>query len=159
MNLYDLSIKAADGKETSLKPFQGKALLIVNVASKCGFTSQYDGLEKLYKKYQDRGLVVVGFPCNQFGGQEPGTDEEIQSFCRLNFGVTFPVMGKVDVNGETAHPIFQHLKKAEPGFLGTEGIKWNFTKFLVSRDGQVIKRFAPQTKPEDLEAEIEKALG
>jgi glutathione peroxidase len=158
MSIYDFPFKAADGSETSLKPYQGKPILIVNVASKCGFTPQYDGLEKLYEKYKAQGLVVVGFPCNQFGAQEPGTDSEIQSFCKMNYGVTFPVFGKVDVNGDKAHPLYQHLKKEEPGILGTEGIKWNFTKFLVGKDGKVIKRFAPQTKPEELGPEIEKAL-
>jgi glutathione peroxidase len=158
MSIYDIPFKAADGSETSLKPFQGKPVLIVNVASKCGFTPQYDGLEKLYQKYKDRGLTVVGFPCNQFGAQEPGSDSEIQSFCKMNYGVTFPVFAKIDVNGSNAHPLYQHLKKEEPGFLGTEGIKWNFTKFLVGKDGKVVKRFAPQTKPEDLEGEIEKTL-
>jgi glutathione peroxidase len=159
MKIYDISLKAADGKETTLKPYEGKVLLIVNVASKCGFTPQYEGLERLYKKFKDRGLMIVGFPCNQFGSQEPGSDSEIQSFCSLNYGVTFPVMAKVDVNGSEAHPIYQTLKKEEPGIFGTEGIKWNFTKFLVGRDGKVLKRFAPATKPEDLDEEIEKALG
>jgi glutathione peroxidase len=158
MGIYDFTFKAADGNETSLKPLEGKLLLIVNVASKCGFTPQYDGLEKLYEKYKDRGLMIVGFPCNQFGAQEPGTDAEIQSFCRMNYGVNFPVFGKVDVNGSNAHPLYQYLKKEERGFLGTKGIKWNFTKFLVSKDGKVLKRFAPATKPEDLEKEIEKLL-
>lgn len=158
MSIYDFNIKAADGSQTSLKPFEGKALLIVNVASKCGFTPQYEGLQKLYENYKDRGLMIVGFPCNQFGGQEPGTDAEIQSFCKINFGVDFPVFGKVDVNGTTADPIYQYLKKEEPGILGTEGIKWNFTKFLVTRDGKVVKRFAPNAKPEDLSKEIEKVL-
>ena len=151
-------LQAADGTQATLAPFQGKPLLIVNVASKCGFTPQYEGLQKLYAKYKDRGLVVLGFPCNQFGGQEPGGDAEIQSFCKLNYGVEFPVYSKVEVNGGGAHPLYQYLKKEEPGFLGTEAIKWNFTKFLVGKDGKVIKRFAPTTKPEDLEEDIEKAL-
>jgi glutathione peroxidase len=156
--IYDIPFKAADGSETSLKPYQGKAILIVNVASKCGFTPQYDGLEKLYEQYKDKGLMVVGFPCNQFGAQEPGSDQEIQSFCKMNYGVTFPVAGTIDVNGDNTHPLYQFLKKEEPGVLGTEGIKWNFTKFLVGKDGKVLKRFAPQTKPEELGPELEKVL-
>ena len=158
MSIYDYHFKAADGTDTSLKSLEGKAILIVNVASKCGFTPQYDGLQKLYDKYKDKGLAVVGFPCNQFGAQEQGTDAEIQSFCKLNFGVSFPVFGKIEVNGEGAHPLYQFLKNEEPGVLGTEGIKWNFTKFLVGRDGKVLKRFAPTTKPEDLAGEVEKVL-
>ncbi|MGK5083975.1 glutathione peroxidase [Bdellovibrionota bacterium FG-1] len=158
MNIFDFSLKTADGKDTTLAPYKGKALLVVNVASKCGFTAQYAGLQKLYEKYQDRGLMVLGFPCNQFGGQEPGSDSEIQSFCQLNFGVTFPVFSKIDVNGETAHPLYQFLKKEEPGIFGTEGIKWNFTKFLISREGKVLKRFASNVTPRDLEKEIEAAL-
>jgi glutathione peroxidase len=158
MSIYDYQFKAADGSETSLKSFQGKAILIVNVASKCGFTPQYEGLQKLYEKYAPRGLVVVGFPCNQFGAQEPGSDADIQSFCQLNYGVSFPVYAKVDVNGDSAHPLYQFLKKEERGILGTEGIKWNFTKFLIGRDGSVIKRFAPTAKPEDLAGEVEKVL-
>jgi glutathione peroxidase len=158
MKIYDFKIKAADGVETTLNPYEGKVLLVVNVASKCGFTPQYDGLEKLYEKYKERGLMVLGFPCNQFGAQEPGTDSEIQTFCQTTFGVKFPVFGKIDVNGEQAHPLYQHLKKEEPGLFGTEGIKWNFTKFLISREGKVLKRFAPAAKPEDLAKEIEAAL-
>jgi glutathione peroxidase len=158
MSIYEIPFQAADGSEATLKPFAGKPLLIVNVASKCGFTPQYDGLQKLYAKYKDRGLMVLGFPCNQFGGQEPGSDAEIQSFCKLNYGVDFPVYAKIEVNGAATHPLYQHLKKEEPGLLGTEVIKWNFTKFLVGKDGTVIKRFAPTTKPEDLEGDIEKAL-
>lgn len=158
MKLYDFTIKTSDGKDTTLSPYQGKVLLIVNVASKCGFTPQYEGLEKLNASYKDRGLMVLGFPCNQFGAQEPGTDSDIQSFCSMNYGVTFPVFSKVDVNGESAHPLYQYLKKEEPGVFGTEGIKWNFTKFLVSRDGKVIKRYAPTTKPEDIAKDIEAAL-
>jgi glutathione peroxidase len=158
MSIYDIPIQTADGGETTLRPFQGKPLLIVNVASKCGFTSQYEGLQALYAKYKDRGLMVLGFPCNQFGGQEPGSDAEIQSFCKLSYGVDFPVYSKVEVNGSGAHPIYQLLKKEEPGIFGTEAIKWNFTKFLVGKSGEVVKRFAPSTKPSDLEAEVERVL-
>lgn len=158
MSIYEIPFVAADGTQTTLAPFQGKPILIVNVASKCGFTPQYDGLQKLYAKYKDRGLMVLGFPCNQFGGQEPGSDAEIQAFCKVNYGVEFPVHAKLEVNGDGAHPLYRHLKKEEPGLLGTEGIKWNFTKFLVGKDGTVLNRFAPTTKPEDLEVEIEKAL-
>src|SRR6478736_5639355 len=158
MKLYDFSIKTSDGKDTTLSPYAGKVLLIVNVASKCGFTPQYEGLEKLNTTFKDRGLMVLGFPCNQFGAQEPGTDSEIQSFCSMNYGVTFPVFSKVDVNGDNAHPLYQYLKKEEPGLFGTEGIKWNFTKFLISRDGKVIKRYAPTTKPEEISKDIEAAL-
>lgn len=157
-NIFEYSVKDAQGKQVSLDKYKGKALLIVNVASKCGFTPQYTGLENLHKKFKDAGLVVLGFPCNQFGGQEPGSDSEIQSFCELNFGVSFPVFAKVDVNGDSADPLFQHLKSSARGILGTELIKWNFTKFLVGKDGQVIERYAPNTKPEDLEKEIEAAL-
>lgn len=157
-NLYEKTLKTQDGRDTTLGEHAGKVLLIVNTASKCGFTPQYKGLEALYQKYRDRGLEVLGFPCNQFGKQEPGSDEEIQSFCELNFGVSFPLYSKVEVNGDDAHPLFQELKKEAPGLLGTEAIKWNFTKFLVGRDGRVVKRFAPKDKPESLEAEIEALL-
>ncbi|GAA5524816.1 hydroperoxy fatty acid reductase gpx1 [Microbulbifer aestuariivivens] len=157
-NLYDKTLKTQDGRETTLEEHAGKVLLIVNTASKCGFTPQYEGLEALYQKYRERGLEVLGFPCNQFGKQEPGTDEEIQSFCELNYGVSFPMYSKVEVNGDGEHPLFRELKKEAPGLLGTEAVKWNFTKFLVNRDGQVVKRFAPKDKPESLEAEIEALL-
>jgi len=157
-NLYSIALKTQDGRETTLEEYRGKVLLAVNTASKCGFTPQYQGLQALYEKYRDRGLVVLGFPCNQFGKQEPGSDEEIQQFCELNYGVSFPVYSKLEVNGPDAHPLFVQLKKQAPGLLGTEGIKWNFTKFLVNRDGQVVKRFAPKDKPETLEAEIEQLL-
>lgn len=158
MSIYDLKVKTIDGKETTLAPYKGKALLIVNVASECGFTPQYDGLQKLYLKYKDKGLEVLGFPCNQFGAQEPGSETQIKSFCETKFHVSFPLFAKVDVNGDTAHPLFQHLKKEEPGMLGTEAIKWNFTKFLVGADGKVVKRFAPQTKPEALDQEVQAVL-
>ncbi|WP_237066794.1 glutathione peroxidase [Microbulbifer guangxiensis] len=156
--LYEKTLKTQDGRETTLGEHAGKVLLIVNTASKCGFTPQYKGLEALYQKYREQGFEVLGFPCNQFGAQEPGSDEEIQSFCELNYGVSFPLYSKVEVNGDSAHPLFQSLKKEAPGLLGTEAIKWNFTKFLIGRDGQVVKRFAPKDKPESLEAEIEALL-
>ncbi len=156
--IYSFEVKTIDGKEIRLKEYEGKALLIVNVASKCGFTYQYKGLEALYQKYKDQGLVVLGFPCNQFAGQEPGSEDEIKNFCNLNYHVDFPMFAKVSVNGPETHPLYQYLKKAEKGLFGTEAIKWNFTKFLVSRDGEVLKRFAPQTEPEALESEIEAQL-
>ena len=158
MGIFDYVIKDGSGKELSLKNFKDKVLLIVNVASKCGFTPQYQGLEALYKKFQAQGLVVLGFPCNQFGGQEPGTEKEILEFCELNYGVTFPIMSKIEVNGDKADPLYQWLKSAAPGVLGTEAIKWNFTKFLVGRNGMVLGRFAPQEKPEDLAKHVEAAL-
>lgn len=157
-SIYDISIKKIDGTETSLAAYRGKVLLIVNTASKCGFTPQYQGLQKLHDKYSEKDLVVMGFPCNQFGAQEPGTEPQIAQFCELNYQVTFPLFAKIDVNGPQAHPLYQFLKKEEKGFLGTEGIKWNFTKFLVDRQGRVLKRYAPMTPPEALEADIEKAL-
>ncbi|WP_308363738.1 MULTISPECIES: glutathione peroxidase [unclassified Microbulbifer] len=157
-DLYSIPLQAADGSTTSLEEQRGKVLLIVNTASKCGFTPQYKGLEALYHKYRDQGLVVLGFPCNQFGQQEPGSDEEIQQFCELNYGVSFPVYAKLEVNGPAAHPLFEHLKREAPGILGTEGVKWNFTKFLVDREGRVVKRFAPKDKPEALASEIEQLL-
>jgi glutathione peroxidase len=158
-SIYDFEIRTADGRTETLEPYRGKVMLIVNVASKCGFTSQYDGLEKLYQTYRDRGLVILGFPCNQFGSQEPGTDEQIQSFCRTEYGVTFPVFAKLEVNGDGAHPLYRYLKKEAPGLLGSEKIKWNFTKFLIDRDGTVVERFASATKPEDLVADVEDLLG
>lgn len=157
-SIYAFSGRTIDGEEKSLGEFKGKALLIVNTASECGYTPQYEGLERLYKKYQGRGFAVLGFPCNQFGTQEPGTEEEIKSFCQKNYGVTFPLFAKVDVNGDKAHPLFAYLKQALPGIAGTESIKWNFTKFLVGRDGKPIERFAPATKPEALEKSIEPHL-
>jgi glutathione peroxidase len=142
----------------SLGDWAGKVLLIVNTASKCGFTPQYAGLEALQKSYADRGFSVLGFPCNQFGAQEPGDEAEIANFCKLTYDVDFPMFAKVDVNGDTAHPLWRDLKKAAPGLLGSEGIKWNFTKFLIDRNGQVVDRFAPTTKPEELSGAIEKLL-
>ena len=157
-SIYDFEVTTIDGKQTTLAPYKGKVMLIVNVASKCGFTPQYDGLEALYKKYEARGFVVLGFPCNQFGHQEPGTEAEIQNFCRVNFGVTFPMFAKIDVNGDGADPLYKYLKSAKSGILGSEAIKWNFTKFLVDREGNVVERFAPSTEPAALEGAIEKLL-
>jgi glutathione peroxidase len=154
----DFDVKAADGGSQSLSAYQGKVLLIVNVASKCGFTPQYAGLEALYRKYKDRGFEVLGFPCNQFGQQEPGNAEEIASFCSLNYDVTFPVFAKIDVNGPEADPLFEHLKKQAPGVMGLTSIKWNFTKFLVDRNGKVVSRYAPTTRPEDIESDIQQLL-
>nr|BFD61772.1 glutathione peroxidase [Bdellovibrio sp. HM001] len=157
-SLYNFSVANASGKSTSLEEYRGKVVLIVNVASKCGFTPQYKGLEELYAQFKDQGLVILGFPCNQFGAQEPGTDSEIQQFCELNYGVSFPVMAKIDVNGDKADPLYQWLKSSAPGLLGTEMIKWNFTKFLVGKDGQVLKRYAPQEEPANIAGDIKKAL-
>ena len=154
MSIYEISARRLDGTDRDLSEYRGKVLLIVNVASRCGFTPQYTGLEALYRRYRDRGFAVLGFPCNQFGAQEPGTEAEIGSFCSTTYDVTFPMFAKIDVNGEGAHPLYRFLKAEKPGLLGTEGIKWNFTKFLVDRDGQVRKRFAPNDKPEDLDADI-----
>ncbi|WP_043317737.1 glutathione peroxidase [Microbulbifer sp. HZ11] len=157
-DIFTIPVQTSEGKKGTLDEFKGKVLLVVNTASKCGFTPQYQGLEDLYRKYKDQGLVVLGFPCNQFGQQEPGSDNEIQEFCTLNYGVSFPIYAKVDVNGSDAHPLFSHLKKQAPGILGTEGIKWNFTKFLVGREGDVVKRYAPKDKPEQIAADIEALL-
>lgn len=154
-SVFDFSATRIDGQAYPLKPLQGNLLLIVNTASQCGFTPQYAGLEKLHQTYAARGLVVLGFPCNQFGAQEPGDATQIQTFCERNFGVSFPLLAKVAVNGQDAHPLFAWLREAAPGLLGIEAIKWNFTKFLVSRDGLHVKRYAPQTKPESLVADIE----
>ncbi|HZX51626.1 MAG TPA: glutathione peroxidase [Pseudomonas sp.] len=156
--LFDIPLTTIKGEQKTLADFGGKAVLVVNTASKCGFTPQYKGLENVWQQYKDQGLVVLGFPCNQFGKQEPGDEGAISEFCELNFGVSFPLFKKVDVNGSDAHPLFVNLKKSAPGLLGSQGIKWNFTKFLLSADGEVIKRFAPTTKPEDLTAEIEALL-
>jgi glutathione peroxidase len=150
-DLYSIPLKTVDGAESSLAPYRGKAILIVNVASKCGFTPQYEGLENLYKKYKDRGFVVLGFPCNQFGQQEPGDAEEIKSFCSLTYDVTFPLFSKIDVNGPKAHPLYDFLKQQKSGFLGLKAIKWNFTKFLIDKNGKVVGRYAPTVKPEALE--------
>lgn len=158
MSIYDFNAKAPTGKDVSLSDYRGKTVLVVNVASRCGFTNQYEGLEKLYEKYKDQGFVVLGFPCNQFGGQEPGSDSDIQSFCQTSFGVKFPVFSKVEVNGPQAHPLYVYLTKVKPGFLGFKKIKWNFTKFLVNREGEPIKRYAPLVKPEAIENDIKKIL-
>jgi glutathione peroxidase len=158
MALYDLSAPLPGGAKQSMADYRGKVLLIVNTASKCGFTPQYEGLEELYRDYKDRGLEILAFPCNQFGAQEPGDAAEIANFCSLTDDVSFPVMAKIDVNGDAADPIFKHLKKEQTGLLGS-GIKWNFTKFLVDRDGKVVSRHAPTTKPEQLRKEIEELLG
>ncbi|CAM4116923.1 glutathione peroxidase [Bacillus wiedmannii] len=159
MTVYDFLAKTITGEDKSLKDYEGKALLIVNVASKCGFTPQYKGLQEVYDKYKDQGLEVLGFPCNQFGGQEPGTEADITSFCELNYGVNFPMFAKVDVKGDKAHPLYTYMTEQAPGLLGMKAVKWNFTKFLIGKDGKVVGRFAPQTKPVDLEVEIEKVLG
>ncbi|GGE49996.1 glutathione peroxidase [Halopseudomonas oceani] len=156
--LLDIPCTTIDNRESSLAELGGKAYLVVNTASKCGFTPQYKGLEALWQDYRDRGLQVTGFPCNQFGGQEPGSSDEISQFCELNYGVSFPLFKKVDVNGSNAHPLFVELKKQAPGLLGSKGIKWNFTKFLVDGQGKVIKRYAPTTAPEELRADIEALL-
>jgi glutathione peroxidase len=153
-----IPVTAADGSQTDLSAYKGKVVLVVNVASKCGFTPQYEGLEALQRKFADRGFTVLGFPCNQFGAQEPGNAEEIANFCKLTYDVSFPLMGKVDVNGPQAAPVYRHLKKEAPGLLGSEAIKWNFTKFLLDRSGKVVKRYAPQTKPEDIQRDIQALL-
>lgn len=157
--VYDFEARRLNGDSVKLSAYQGKVLLIVNTASKCGFTSQYSGLEELYGKFQARGLEILGFPCNQFGKQEPGDSAEIAEFCSVNYGVTFPMFEKIDVNGNNAHPLYQYLKSEARGLLGSEPIKWNFTKFLVNREGEVVERYGSTTKPEQLEADIEAALG
>ena len=156
--VFDFTAQDIAGKDVDLSQYQGKVLLIVNTASKCGFTPQYKGLQTLFEKYRERGLEVLGFPCNQFGHQEPGDEAAISEFCELNFGVDFPLFGKIDVNGDGAHPLYRHLKEEAPGLLGSKAVKWNFTKFLVNRDGQVVKRYAPTDKPESLAKDIEKLL-
>jgi glutathione peroxidase len=155
--IHDFTATTIDGETQPLSEFAGRTLLVVNVASKCGFTPQYEGLEALYERYRDEGLTVLGFPCDQFGHQEPGDEAEIKEFCSLNYGVTFPMFAKIDVNGDDAHPLYQWLRSQKSGVLGNR-IKWNFTKFLVDRDGNVVKRYASTTKPEKLAADIEKAL-
>jgi glutathione peroxidase len=154
VSLYDLSVTTIDGASQPMAEYQGTVLLIVNVASECGFTPQYAGLEALYSTYKDKGFAVLGFPCNQFGHQEPGTDAGIKAFCELNYQVTFPMFAKVEVNGDGADPLFQLLKSARPGLLGTEAVKWNFTKFLVGRDGAVLKRYAPTDTPEQITDDV-----
>ncbi|MGB9108625.1 MAG: glutathione peroxidase [Telluria sp.] len=161
MNVFDFQAAALDGKAVDLAQYRGKVLLIVNTASKCGFTPQYQGLEAVYRELHGRGpgFEVLGFPCNQFGAQEPGTEADIGAFCEKNYGVSFPMFAKVDVNGDDAHPLWKHLKGEAPGVLGTEAIKWNFTKFLIGRDGKVAHRYAPTTKPEEIAGDIERLLG
>ena len=156
--LYNISVKDIDMNSVDLSSYEGKTLLIVNVASKCGFTPQYKDLQNLYEKYQDQGLEVLGFPCNQFGAQEPGTNEEVKSFCDLNYNVSFKMFDKIDVNGSNASPLFKYLKRESPGIMGTEAVKWNFTKFLVNKDGQVVKRFSPKDGESEIESELQKIL-
>ena len=158
MSVYDYSARTIDGVDLPLSQYRGHPLLIVNVASKCGFTPQYAGLESLYKKFHDRGLEILGFPCDQFGHQEPGNEADIKQFCSLNYGVSFPMFAKIEVNGKDAHPLYKYLKGERPGIMGLESIKWNFTKFLVGKDGLPIKRYAPADKPESLEGDVEAAL-
>ena len=157
-NIYQFEAELLEGDIKALADYKGKVMLIVNTASKCGFTPQFAGLEKLYQKYKPQGLEILGFPCNQFGGQDPGTNKEIGAFCQRNYGVNFPMFAKVDVKGPEAHAIFRFLTREAKGVLGSQNIKWNFTKFLVGRNGEVLGRYAPTTKPEALEADIEKAL-
>jgi len=158
MNVHDFTARTIDGKEQPLDAYRGKALLIVNVASKCGFTPQYKGLEAMYRKLHDRGFEILGFPCDQFGHQEPGNESEIQSFCSTTYDVTFPMFAKVEVNGDGAHPLYKHLKSESPGILGTEGIKWNFTKFLVDKNGKVVKRYGSVDSPDKIAKDVEQIL-
>ena len=157
-SIYDFTVNDIHGKPVKLDRYRGKVMLVVNTASECGFTPQYKGLEAMYEKLHDKGLEVLGFPCNQFGGQEPGSEKEIAQFCELNYGVTFPMFAKVDVNGNNTAPLYKFLKSEKPGLLGSEAIKWNFTKFLVDRKGKVLKRYAPNDTPESIAGDIEKAL-
>ncbi|MFN8876617.1 MAG: glutathione peroxidase [Gemmatimonadota bacterium] len=159
MNLHDIPVTTIDGRQTTMGEFKGRTLLVVNVASQCGFTPQYRGLEHLWREFRDRGLTVIGFPCDQFGHQEPGTDAEIAQFCERRYDVTFPMMAKIEVNGDGAHALYQLLKREKPGLLGTEAIKWNFTKFLVGPDGTVEKRYAPNETPEEIAPELAKRMG
>lgn len=158
MNTHDFKVKDVSGKEVSLSTYKNKVLLIVNVASQCGLTPQYKGLEELYEKYNSKGFEILGFPCNQFGGQEPGTENEIKTFCETSFGVKFQLFSKIDVNGENADPLYKYLCDAKPGLLGLKAIKWNFTKFLIDKNGNPVERYAPTTEPKDLEADILKLL-
>ena len=157
-NIYDIHIKDSSNKEVSMSKFEGKTLLIVNVASKCGLTPQYKGLQSLYEEYKDRNFVVLGFPCNQFGGQEPGTNSEINNFCEINYSVTFPIFSKIKVNGPDSHPLFKLLKNDKPGIFRTKSIKWNFTKFLINSSGKIIDRFSPRVEPKYIRSEIERIL-
>jgi len=154
VSLYDIEVTTIDGKPEVMSKFKRRVLLIVNVASKCGYTPQYAGLDALYRKYKDRGLTILGFPCDQFGNQEPGDEQDIKAFCSLTYDVTFPMFAKIEVNGAGAHPLYRYLKDARPGILGTTAVKWNFTKFLVGRDGSVVKRYAPTDTPEAIEPDI-----
>ena len=158
MTVYEFQASSIDGIDIPLSKYRGKVLLIVNVASRCGFTPQYKGLENLYEKYKDQDFLVLGFPCNQFGSQEPGTESEIKNFCETNYSVKFPLFSKIDVNGSQAHPLYKFLEKAKPGILGTEGIKWNFTKFLIDRQGNPVKRYASADKPEAIEDDLKTVL-
>jgi glutathione peroxidase len=158
MTVHDYTAKTIDGEDRTLSDYKGKVMVIVNTASKCGFTPQYEGLEKVFRDFRGRGLVVLGFPCDQFGHQEPGDENEIKNFCSLNYDVSFPMFSKVDVNGDHAHPLFTYLKNEAPGLLGSRGIKWNFTKFLVDKSGKVIKRYGSMDKPESIVKDIEKLL-
>ena len=157
-SIYDFSAKTIDGKQQQLDAYRGKTLLVVNVASKCGFTPQYEGLEALYRKFSGQGLVVLGFPCDQFGHQEPGDEAEIRNFCSLNYDVSFPMFAKIDVNGSDTHPLYKYLKHEAKGLLGSEAIKWNFTKFLIGKNGEVVKRYAPTDTPQGIEKEVAAAL-
>lgn len=158
MSILNHNATRLNGQQEELSQYQGQVVLIVNTASKCGFTPQYEGLENVFKQYKEQGLAILGFPCNQFGKQEQGGGEQITEFCQINYGVSFPMFDKIEVNGDNAHPLYQDLKKAAPGLMGSKAIKWNFTKFLVNRKGEVVKRYAPTTKPEDMVADIEKLL-
>jgi len=157
-SFFDFNVKDSQSNDYQLSQHAGKVVLVVNVASKCGFTPQYKGLEQLYQDFKNQNFIILGFPCNQFGSQEPGSNNEIQSFCELNYGVTFPVLAKVDVNGDHADEVFKHLKNEAPGFLGTKIIKWNFTKFLINKNGKIIKRYSPNTEPKEISEDIKKAL-
>jgi glutathione peroxidase len=159
MTLHDIPVTTIDGRQTTMAEWKGRTLLVVNVASKCGFTPQYKGLEALWRQYAPKGLTILGFPCDQFGNQEPGTEAEIAQFCSMTYEVTFPMMAKIEVNGDGAHPLYQVLKREKPGLLGTEAIKWNFTKFLIGPDGTVVKRFAPNDSPEEIGKELAQRLG
>lgn len=159
MSIYDIEVKTIKGEVQTLEPYRGQVLLIVNTATKCGFAPQFKGLQKLHDTYKDQGFAVLGFPCGQFANQEPGTDEEVAQACELNFGVSFPLYAKIDVNGKNAHPLFQHLTKEAPGLLGSKAVKWNFTKFLIDQNGKVVKRFAPTDEPANIESHIKALLG
>jgi glutathione peroxidase len=158
MNIYDIEVRTIEGRPQKMDAYRGKTLLVVNVASKCGFTPQYEGLQALHERHRDKGFAVLGFPCNQFGHQEPGSEEEIQRFCSTTYNVTFPLFAKIDVNGDNAHPLYKHLKSEKKGLLGSEAIKWNFTKFLVGPDGTVLKRYAPTDTPESIDADLDSML-